>query len=60
MQAQRRRIDPEVESDRPGYHHEQQETLARQRRNARPDQRADKQAAGGAGHRKPKALQKMS
>ena len=57
MEGPRRGIDAQIESDGAAEHHEEQESLRREMRDAGADQCGHKQAARRAGHRKAKALQ---
>ena len=59
MEGQRRGIDPEIEADRAAEHHQKQEGLDGERRDAGSDQRGHKQPARRACHRKPKAFKNV-
>jgi len=53
------RIDPQIESNGTADHHQEQESLRGEQCDAGADQGSHEQSAGGAGHRKTKALQYM-
>ncbi|MGY4423593.1 hypothetical protein ACVWY2_006042 [Bradyrhizobium sp. JR6.1] len=54
-----RRVDAEIEADRAAQHHDQQERLRRQRRDARADMDGDEQTAGCSRQGEAEALQDM-
>src|ERR1700687_2718844 len=59
MKTQSRGVDAKIISDGAANHHQEEKTLRSQCRKARPHENADKQAARGPGHRKPKAFQNV-
>ena len=59
MKRQWRRVDPEIEPDGAGNHHDDQKALGRERGDAGADMGGDKQSGGSTRHRKPGAFQHM-